>query len=67
MHCLKSWLRISCQPTPQPYHLIVSTEFQYDVFLSYRSKEKAVVRTVAERLRADRLKVWFDEWVRGDN
>ena len=41
----------------------MSTEFQYDVFLSYGSKDKAVVRAVAERLRKDGLKVWFDEWV----
>ncbi len=38
-------------------------EFTHDVFLSHSSKNKAVVRAVAERLRADGLKVWFDEWV----
>jgi hypothetical protein len=38
-------------------------EFQYDVFLSHSAKDKAEVRAVAERLRADRLRVWFDEWV----
>ena len=37
--------------------------FQYDVFLSHSTKDKAVVRDVAERLRKDGLKVWFDEWV----
>src|SRR5262245_18056918 len=37
-------------------------EFQYDVFLSHSSKDKDIVRAVAERLRADRLRVWFDEW-----
>src|SRR5436190_11541966 len=37
-------------------------ELQYDVFLSYSSRDKAVVRSVAERLRADGLRVWFDEW-----
>ncbi|MFH1110759.1 MAG: TIR domain-containing protein [Planctomycetota bacterium] len=37
-------------------------EFAYDVFLSHSSKDKAVVRAVAERLRADGLRVWFDEW-----
>jgi hypothetical protein len=41
----------------------MSTEFQYDVFLSHSSKDKTVVRAVAERLRADGLRVWFDEWV----
>ena len=38
------------------------SEFQFDVFLSYSSKDKAVVRQLAERLRTDGLRVWFDEW-----
>ena len=38
-------------------------EFQFDVFLSPSAKDKAVVRPLAERLRADGVKVWFDEWV----
>ena len=53
--------------------------FQHDVFLSHSAKEKVVVRTCSlsasngERagvrcrglnlLRADGVKVWFDEWV----
>ncbi len=37
--------------------------FTHDVFLSHSSKDKAVVRPLAERLRQDGLKVWFDEWV----
>ena len=37
-------------------------EFPYDVFLSHSAKDKALVRTLAERLRKDGLKVWFDEW-----
>jgi hypothetical protein len=37
-------------------------EFEYDVFLSYSSQDKAVVRGIAERLRADGLRVWFDDW-----
>ena len=41
----------------------MSDEFQYDVFLSHSAKDKAVVRPLAERLRQDGLKVWFDEWV----
>jgi len=41
----------------------MGTEFQYDVFLSHSAKDKAVVRPLAERLRKDGLKVWFDEWV----
>jgi len=38
-------------------------EFLYDVLLSHSAKDKAVVRPLAERLRQDGLKVWFDEWV----
>ena len=37
--------------------------FTHNVFLSHRAKDKAVVRPLAERLRADGVKVWFDEWV----
>ena len=39
-------------------------EFPYDVFLSHSAKDKAVVRPLAERLRADEVAVWFDGWVR---
>ena len=38
-------------------------QFTYDLFLSYSSKDMAVVLPLAERLRKDGLKVWFDEWV----
>ncbi len=43
---------------------IMSTdsEFQYDVFLSHSSKNKDVVRDIANRLKSDGVKVWFDEW-----
>jgi hypothetical protein len=41
----------------------MADDFTYDVFLSHSSKDKAVVRAVAERLRADGLRMWFDEWV----
>ena len=37
-------------------------QFHYDVFLSHSAKDKAVVRPLAERLRKDGVKVWFDEW-----
>lgn len=44
-------------------------DFQYDVFLSHSSKDKKVVRNIAERLKKDGVKVWFDEWILkpGDN
>ena len=38
--------------------------FTHDVLLSHSAKDKPVVRPLAERLRADGLKVWFDERVR---
>ena len=41
----------------------MSAEFQHDVFLSHSSKDRTVMRAVAERLRQDGLKVWFNEWV----
>src|SRR5262245_1771280 len=37
--------------------------FPFDVFLSHSSKDKPVVRALAERLRQNGLRVWFDEWV----
>lgn len=47
----------------------MADNFSYDVFLSHSSKDKAVVRAVAERLKKDGLGVWFDEWAikPGDN
>ena len=41
----------------------MSESFDDDVFLSHRAKDKTVVRPLAERLRKDGVKVWFDEWV----
>lgn len=40
----------------------MSEDFKYDVFLSHSSKDLAVVRAVAERLRKDGLHVWLDDW-----
>ena len=39
-----------------------SESFIYDVFLSHSTHDKAVVRELAERLRTDGVRVWFDEW-----
>lgn len=43
--------------------------FAYDVFISHSSKDKPVVYELAERLKADGLRVWLDAWeIRpGDN
>lgn len=35
---------------------------RFDVFLSHSSKDKSVVRPLAERLRKDGVRVWLDEW-----
>ncbi len=40
----------------------MTENFTYDVFLSYSSKDKKVVRKVANRLKSDGLRVWFAEW-----
>jgi small GTP-binding protein len=40
----------------------MADEFKYDVFLSHSSKDKEVVRAIAEQLRADGLCVWLDDW-----
>jgi small GTP-binding protein len=40
----------------------MSEVFSFDVVLSHSSKDKPVVRPVAERLRADGLRVWLDDW-----
>lgn len=37
-------------------------EFTFDVFLSHNSKDKPRVRKLAERLRDDGVRVWYDEW-----
>jgi TIR domain-containing protein len=41
----------------------MSETFEYDVFLSHSSRDKPAVRELAQRLRADGLRVWLDEWV----
>ena len=47
----------------------MSQLFIFDVFLSHSSKDKTVVRAIAERLKVDGVRVWFDEWMLkpGDN
>ena len=41
----------------------MSAPFAYDVFLSHNNKDKPRVRKLAERLRAQGLCVWFDDWI----
>jgi small GTP-binding protein len=40
----------------------MADDFKFDVFLSYSAKDKAVVHPIAERLKADGLRVWLDDW-----
>ncbi len=40
----------------------MTEQFRYDVFISHSSHDKPAARELAERLRGDGLKVWFDEW-----
>lgn len=39
----------------------MSERFLYDVFISYSSKDRELVRDLVGKLRADRIRVWFDE------
>jgi hypothetical protein len=50
------------QARPRSEGAGMADDFKYDVLLSHSAKDKAVVRPLAERLRADGLRVWFDEW-----
>jgi hypothetical protein len=38
------------------------TVLTHDVFLSYSSEDKPVVCTLADELKKEGLRVWFDEW-----
>jgi hypothetical protein len=38
------------------------SEFEYDVFLSHSASDKDTVRDIANRLKSDGVRVWFDEW-----
>jgi energy-coupling factor transporter ATP-binding protein EcfA2 len=40
----------------------MSTQFEFDIFLSHSAKDKPVVQALAERLCAAGLKVWYDNW-----
>lgn len=40
----------------------MGSDFKYDVFLSYSSKDREVVHALAERLKKDGLRVWLDAW-----
>jgi hypothetical protein len=38
-------------------------QLEYDVFLSYSSKDKPTVQELAERSKQDGSRMWFDNWV----
>lgn len=37
-------------------------KFKYDVFLSHNSADKAAIKEVASRLRAEKIEPWLDRW-----
>ena len=39
----------------------MAEQFAYDICLSNSPQDETVLRPVAERLRADGLRIWFDE------
>jgi small GTP-binding protein len=40
----------------------MSESFKYDVFISHSSHDRTAVHELAERLKADGLRVWLDDW-----
>ncbi len=38
------------------------SDAQFDVFLNHSSRDKAIVRALTLRMRADGLRVWLDTW-----
>lgn len=40
----------------------MTKQYQYDIFISHNSKDKAIARSLSMRLKKDGLRVWFDEW-----
>ena len=36
--------------------------FEFDVFISHCSRDKPIVRPLADKLRSDGVRVWLDEW-----
>lgn len=53
-----------CEQGPQPTyrHSMTDQEFKYDVFLSHASEDSEWCRMLAERLRREGVRVWFDLW-----
>lgn len=51
----------ACKPFSLPTQFEPMTEtFKYDVFISHSFKDKPAARELAERLRRDGLRDWFD-------
>jgi hypothetical protein len=41
---------------------VMAESTQYDVFMSYSHHDRRDIRSLAERLQSDGLRVWLDEW-----
>jgi TIR domain len=60
----RTWLSsLHRSPANQEPQSSTVTDLDYDIFLRHSSKDKPAVRELAERLKADGLRVWFDDWV----
>lgn len=40
----------------------MKSNFKYDVFISHSSKDKVIIRELANKLKEDGIIVWLDEW-----
>ncbi len=40
----------------------MADNIQFDVFLSYNSKDKAEVELFAKWLKQENIRIWFDKW-----
>jgi small GTP-binding protein len=54
---------LSIKPAQRLDRMHMSTAFSFDIFLSHNVNDKQRVRSLAERLRSEGFRVWFDEWV----
>jgi hypothetical protein len=55
-------LQSRCKSAPPKGKFDAKSQFDFEVFLSHSAKDKDTVRSLAERLKNDGLRVWFDEW-----
>ena len=52
----------SVTPTVEEMQRAADSQRDFDVFLSYNHRDKAAVKQIAEKLQAQGIRPWFDEW-----